>query len=454
MKWNKKRVLVAGCGISGIAAARLLGRKGAEPIHFDENANLDKEAVRNKLGEACGVRIFTGTLPEEERKRLELAVLSPGIPLDSGIAKELEKQGIPIIGEIELAWLCGKGKVIAITGTNGKTTTTALVGRIIEDWLGKVFVVGNIGNPYTEVADRMEEDSVAVAEVSSFQLETTVSFHPHVSAILNLTPDHLNRHHTMENYAAIKERIADKQTQEDYCILNASDPYTAAFAKECRAKTVLFSSWERLENGYYLEEGTIYSACRGNAQRLLDTGEIRLLGTHNMENVMAAIAMTAAYGVPMERILETVRGFSSVEHRIEYVETIDDVEYYNDSKGTNPDAAIKAVEAMNRPVVLIGGGYDKDSSYDEWIDHFSGKVTWLVLLGQTREKIASCARKKGFHNILMADSLEEAVRLAAGKANPREAVLLSPACASWGMFANYEERGNRFKEYVRKLKEL
>ncbi len=454
MKWNKKRVLVAGCGISGIAAARLLVRKGAEPILFDENANLDKEAVRNKLEEARGVGIFAGTLPEEERKRLELAVLSPGIPLDSGIAKELEQQGIPIIGEIELAWLCGKGKVIAITGTNGKTTTTALVGRIIEDWLGKVFVVGNIGNPYTEVADRMEEDSVAVAEVSSFQLETTVSFHPHVSAILNLTPDHLNRHHTMDNYAAIKERIADKQTQEDYCILNASDPYTAAFAKVCRAKTVLFSSRERLENGYYLEEGTIYSACRGSAQRLLDTGEIRLLGTHNMENVMAAIAMTAAYGVPMERILETVRGFSSVEHRIEYVETIDDVEYYNDSKGTNPDAAIKAVEAMNRPVVLIGGGYDKDSSYDEWIDHFSGKVTWLVLLGQTREKIAACARKKGFHNILMADSLEEAVRLAAGKANPREAVLLSPACASWGMFANYEERGNRFKEYVRKLKEL
>ncbi len=454
MEWKNKRILVAGCGISGLAAVKLLIRQGAEPVLFDENTNLDKEAVQNKLGEYSWVTILTGTLPKDRLKSLELAVLSPGIPLDCSTVKELEKYKIPIIGEIELAWLCSKGKVIAITGTNGKTTTTALVGRIMEDWLKKVFVVGNIGNPYTEVADQMDEDSVAVAEVSSFQLETTDSFHPHVSAILNLTPDHLNRHYTMENYGAVKERITLRQTKEDYCILNASDPYTADFAERCRARVILFSSQKKLENGYYLEDGTIYSAEEGRTQKLLDTREIRLLGKHNMENVMAAIAMTAAFGVSMKNILETVREFSAVEHRIEYVETIGNVEYYNDSKGTNPDASIKAVEAMNRPVVLIGGGYDKESSYDEWIDSFAGKVTWLVLLGQTREKIAACARKKGFSNILMADSLEEAVQLAARKAKPSEAVLLSPACASWGMFANYEERGNRFKEYVRKLKEL
>lgn len=453
MDWKNKKVLVAGCGISGIAAVGLLARQGASPILFDENTALDKEAVRKKLGSYGETEILTGSLTREQLNTLELAVLSPGIPLDCSFVKGLEDAGLPIIGEIELAWLCAKGRVAAITGTNGKTTTTALTGKIMEDWYGKAFVVGNIGNPYTSVADETEEDSVTVAEISSFQLETTKTFRPSVSAILNLTPDHLNRHGTMENYAAIKERIAAGQTKEEVCVLNAADPYTKSFAERCQAAVVLFSSEEVLENGYYLQGEDIVLAENGNAQKLINIHEMKLLGKHNMENVMAAIAITSAFGVPMESILDTVRSFRAVEHRIEYVDTIRGVDYYNDSKGTNPDAAIKAVQAMNRPVVLIGGGYDKDGEYDAWVDTFFGKVTWLILLGQTREKIADCARRKGFSDIIMVDSLEEAVQAAHSRANSGEAVLLSPACASWGMFTNYEERGNLFKEYVKNLKE-
>ena len=452
MEWKGKGILVVGCGISGISAARLLKKKGAHLFLFDENENKVGE-IKEKLGTEGITEIFVGSLPEEIRSSIELVVLSPGVPADMPLAEGFRKRQIPVIGEIELAYLCGKGKVIAITGTNGKTTTTALTGRIMEDYFSSVFVVGNIGKPYTRAVEEMTPESVTVAEVSSFQLETIDTFHPDIGAILNITPDHLNRHHTMENYAAVKEMISKNQGPEDVCILNALDPYCQSFRERCPAQVVLFSSRGALEEGYYLEDGNIWYAHQGERVRLINVQEMKLLGVHNMENVMAAIAMASAAGVPMENILNTVRNFSAVEHRIEYVATIQEVDYYNDSKGTNPDAAIKAVQAMNRPTVLIGGGYDKDSEYDSWIDSFGDKVTWLILLGQTREKIAACARKKGFFNLILADSLEEAVSIAAGKAKKGEAVLLSPACASWGMFPNYEVRGKLFKEYVMKLKE-
>ncbi|MDD7027588.1 MAG: UDP-N-acetylmuramoyl-L-alanine--D-glutamate ligase [Lachnospiraceae bacterium] len=453
MDWRKKNVLVAGCGISGISAALLLESKGTRVFLYDENEKADTAKIREKLGMDSQAQVLIGALPKEVEDNIELVVLSPGVPLEASFAVGFRKRQIPIIGEIELAWLCGKGRVIAITGTNGKTTTTALCGKIMEDYFDSVFVVGNIGNPYTKAVENMNQDSVTVAEISSFQLETIHTFHPHITAILNITPDHLNRHHTMENYVAMKEQIAKNQNQEDFCVLNYEDAYCQSFAKRCPARVVFFSSERELENGYFLEGEDIWYSHNGQKVRLINIHEMKLPGIHNVENVMAAIAIASAFLVPMENILNTVRNFSAVEHRIEYVTTIQGVDYYNDSKGTNPDAAIRGIRAMSRPTVLIGGGYDKDSEYGGWIDSFEGKVTWLILLGQTREKIAACARKKGFTNLILVDSLEEAVKTASRKARAGEAVLLSPACASWGMFPNYEVRGRLFKEYVMNLKE-
>ena len=296
---------------------------------------------------------------------------------------------------MELAYRFASGEVLAITGTNGKTTTTALLGEIMKAYRDSVFVVGNIGTPYTGAALEMKEDSVTVAEMSSFQLETIDTFHPKVSAILNITPDHLNRHHTMEAYIQAKEEITKNQTEEDVCVLNYEDEVLRAFGEKLHTQVLYFSSRRKLERGIYLEDGKIIYA-DGKPEVLCKVEELKLLGTHNYENVMAASAMAAAYGVPLSSIRETIRNFGGVAHRIEFVTEKEGVAYYNDSKGTNPDAAIKAVEAMNRPTILIGGGYDKNSSYDEWIDSFGEKVRYLVLVGATKEKIAETARRKGF----------------------------------------------------------
>ena len=453
MNLNNKNVLVVGCGISGIGSTKLLEKVGANPILFDENKKVDPNAVRERFGEETKAAIVIGELPKEMEMGIDIVVLSPGVPSDTAFADSFRNRNIPVIGEIELAYLCAKGQILAITGTNGKTTTTALCGKIVEEYFASSFIVGNIGNPYTDAALQMMEETVTVAEISSFQLETIEKFHPKVSAILNITEDHLDRHHTMENYVFTKQNITKNQTAEDICVLNYEDPYTAEFMAKCPAKVVCFSSARKLENGYYLDGENIVYAQNGEEAVLMNIHEMKLLGIHNVENVMAAIAITEGFGIPREHIIKVVKQFSAVEHRIEYVTTVNDVDYYNDSKGTNPDAAIKAVQAMNRPTIVIGGGYDKDSQYDEWIESFGDKVRWLILLGQTREKIEQCAKKHGFANVILVDSLEEAVAESYKKANPGEAVLLSPACASWGMFPNYEVRGKMFKEFVHKLKE-
>ncbi len=448
--WDKKQVLVIGTGISGIGAAKLLSAAGACPVLFDENERLTEEQVRGKLPAGTEAEIVIGKLPAETEKRIEAVVPSPGVPTDTEFLDGFRKRGIPVLGEIELGYLFSKGKLIAITGTNGKTTTTSLVGQIMQEYFGDVFVVGNIGKPYTESAWKTGEGSVTVAEISSFQLETTDSFRPDISAILNITPDHLNRHHTMENYVAVKERIAAKQTKEQVCVLNYEDGYTRDFGQRCPARTVFFSSARKLEEGLYLEGEDIWRTWEGSREKLMNIHEMNLVGMCNVENVMAAIAIAMCMKVPMERILDTVRRFRAVEHRIEFVAAKGGVDYYNDSKGTNPDAAIQGIRAMSKPTVLIGGGYDKGSAYDEWIEAFEGKVKCFVLVGQTAEQIEACARKHGMEEgkILRAESFEEALRLCTEHAQAGDAVLLSPACASWGMFANYEERGKKFKEYV------
>ncbi len=452
---EKEKVLVVGTGKSGIAATQLLLRTGKLPVLFDSNAELDEDEILGKLSlsgdEKKQVEIVLGDLTEEEKKALSGVVLSPGVPTDTEFVNDLRNRGLLISGEIELAFEQEKGAVLAITGTNGKTTTTTLLGEIMKATGKKTFVVGNIGNPYTLEAEKTDADSVTVAEISSFQLETIHTFRPRVSSILNITPDHLNRHHTMENYVKAKQDITKNQTKEDYCVLNAEDPYTDAFLEQCPATVILFSSQRELADGYFYADECIYKAVQGKKQKLMNIHEMRLLGMHNVENVMAAIAMADAYGADMEVILNVVRDFKAVEHRIEYVKTVRGVDYYNDSKGTNPDAAIKGIGAMVKPTYLIGGGYDKQSEYDEWIESFGGKVRKLVLLGQTREKIADCAKKHGFTDYIFVDDLQQAVDYCAEHAKEGEAVLLSPACASWGMFPNYEVRGKMFKDMVNAL---
>lgn len=381
---------------------------------------------------------------------LDLAVLSPGVPTDLPFVIKLQDKKIPVWGEIELAYVCGKGRLAAITGTNGKTTTTALTGAIMREYYDSVFVVGNIGLPYTEYALEMKDSSVTVAEVSSFQLETIHSFRPEVSAILNITPDHLNRHHTMQCYIDTKARIAENQTKDQICVLNYEDSELKKLADKIPADIFWFSSARPLERGIWLDgEDIIYKDTE--EIKICTIHDMQLLGVHNYENVMAAVAITMHMGVPVECIRKAIAEFKAVEHRIEFVREVHGVRYYNDSKGTNPDAAIKAVQAMVTPTVVIGGGYDKQSSYEEWINSFGDTVKCLVLLGATADKIEATARKAGFTNIIRVASLEEAVKVSAAQAQSGEAVLLSPACASWDMFKSYEQRGTLFKEYVNQL---
>jgi UDP-N-acetylmuramoylalanine--D-glutamate ligase len=448
-----KKVLVIGSGLSGVGSVNLLNKVGALPVVLEENTKVTEDDIRNKLHEEDreGTRIIVGTISDEDLSDIALTVPSPAVPLDAPTVMRIKDKNIPIWSEIELAYNFAKGKMIAITGTNGKTTTTTLVGEIMKAHFGKAYVVGNIGVSYAESALEMDESCVTVGEISSFQLEAVDNFHANVSAILNITPDHLNRHHTMECYAQMKENITHNQTKEDTCVLNYDNEYTRDFGARCPAKVVFFSSKEKLEDGFYLDGEDIYMATAGNAMKIMNIHDMNLVGTCNVENVMAAIAMSLAMDVPLATILSVIRNFKAVEHRIEFVATKRGVDYYNDSKGTNPDAAIQGVKAMCKPTILIGGGYDKGNEYDEWIESFGDTIKLLVLIGQTRQKIAECCDKHGFSNYVFKDTYEEALEFCTESAQKGDAVLLSPACASWDMFPNYETRGKRFKDYVNKL---
>lgn len=448
MELDKKKILIAGAGVSGIGAARLLGKKGIPATVYDGNVDLDREKFIQAAGKPAGLAFELGPYQEELADRYDLLILSPGISVNSPIAASFLDREKPVWGEIELAAFFAKGKIAAITGTNGKTTTTALTGKILEAWYDSVFVVGNIGIPFAEIAADTRDDSVIATEISSFQLETCHAFCPEVSAVLNVTPDHLDRHGTMEAYAEMKFSISKNQDRSQVMILNYDDPITREMGQKTTARPVYFSRTQNLGEGIVIHNDCFTIREDGRSIPVCTTDEIHLLGAHNQENVLAAIGIGYYMGVPVPRIREAVCAFTAVEHRIEYVRTVDGVDYYNDSKGTNPDAAIKAVQAMVKPTVVIGGGYDKKSSFTEWIRSFSGKVTKLVLVGQTADLIEKTAKEEGFTDVVKADTFEEAVMMAREAARPGDAVLLSPACASWGMFTNYEERGRVFKEIV------
>ena len=450
---QSQRVLVAGTGKSGIAAAKLILNRGGEVVLYDGNTALDEKEIKARFEEGAKVNVVLGEIKRSDLLGVELCIISPGIPLTSPFVAVVDEARIPILGEVELAYQCSAGKLAAITGTNGKTTTTALTGAMVRKKYEEPFVVGNIGEPFTAKAAEMTEDSVAVAEISSFQLETIMDFKPNVSVILNITPDHLDRHGTMETYTQIKECITMNQTEEDTVVLNFDDPILKEFGKKegLKPKVIWFSSKESLKDGFFLKGEEIIYAKAGKETVLLNVKELQLLGQHNYENVMAAAAAAMTLGVSLEAIGEAAREFKPVEHRIEFVRERTGVRYYNDSKGTNPEAAIRALKAMPGPVLLIAGGYDKHSDYSDWAKEFSGRVKYLVLIGQTRDRIAACAREHGFTDVMYAEDLQEAVQVCAVYADSGDCVLLSPACASWGMFKDFEERGRVFKECVMAL---
>lgn len=446
---KEQRFLVVGAGRSGVDASKMLLALKKDVSVFDGNKELDQNAFFEKVGSR--VELFLGSIEKERLSDFDVCVVSPGVSLETEVMKAVAAAQIPIWSEIELAYRVDKGRVVAITGTNGKTTTTSLTYEIVKAWNEHTLLVGNIEIPYTGLALTSVEGGFTVAEISSFQLETMRTVKPCVSAVLNITPDHLDRHKTMENYSALKLSIAKCQDENDFCVLNFEDDYLREHACRLKCKTVFFSSRHILEEGAYLENDEFVISLGGKKETVCRTDEVSLVGVHNFENILAAVAMTYCLGVPLETIRRVVKSFRAVEHRIEFVLEKDGVKYFNDSKGTNTDAAIKAIEAMPSKTVLIGGGYDKKSDFSDWVSRFPGKVRLLVLLGQTKEKIAAACDKIGFKDYVFAEDMKEAVKLCAENAKSGDCVLLSPACASWGMFKCYQERGNIFKQLVREL---
>ena len=441
--------LIVGAGRSGIDSAKLLRQLGEPFLLYDGKTDLDTAAVCERIG--CDCRFLLGALRDGDLDGIDICVTSPGVPLFSDVLKAVAAKGIPIWSEIELAYRHDKGTLVAITGTNGKTTTTALTHQIFKAWNDHTLLVGNIEIPYTGLALESVDGGWTVAEISSFQLETMRTVKPKVSAILNITPDHLDRHGSMEGYIAVKESITQNQDAHDFCVLNYEYPVLRAFEKKAPCKVVFFSSARELTEGWYYHDGAIFLRENGGETKLLNTDEVQLVGLHNFENIMAAAAMAHCAGVPFGIIRDVTKRFVAVEHRIEFVCEKDGVRYYNDSKGTNTDAAIKAIDAMPSKTVLIGGGYDKHADFSDWVARFPGKVKQLILLGQTAKQIAATCDRAGFCDYVFAETLEEAVALAHEAAAAGDCVLLSPACASWGMFKNYQQRGTMFKDFVRAL---
>ena len=441
--------LIVGAGRSGIDSAKLLRQLGEPFVLYDGKTDLDTAAVCERIG--CDCRFLLGELSDGDLDGIDICVTSPGVPLFSDVLQAVAKKGIPIWSEIELAYRHDKGTLVAITGTNGKTTTTALTYAIFKAWNEHTLLVGNIEIPYTGLALESVDGGWTVAEISSFQLETMRTVKPKVSAILNITPDHLDRHGSMDGYIRVKESITQNQDSSDFCVLNYEDKVLRAFGEKAPCKVVFFSSARVLDEGWYYRDGAIWLSENGSVTKLLGTEEVNLVGLHNFENIMAAAAMAHCAGVPLDIIRSVARQFVAVEHRIEFVREKDGVKYYNDSKGTNTDAAIKAIDAMPGKTVLIGGGYDKHADFTDWVARFPGKVKQLILLGQTAQQIADTCDKVGFKDYVFAETLEEAVALAYAAAAKGDCVLLSPACASWGMFKNYQQRGTMFKEFVHQL---
>ncbi|MTV47558.1 UDP-N-acetylmuramoyl-L-alanine--D-glutamate ligase [Heliobacillus mobilis] len=449
-RWQDgRKVLVVGAGKSGIAAARTLARLGAAVTLCDTKATSDI-ACRDELTGA-GVKVHGGGYPSITDEGFQEVLMSPGVPLTVPPALEAAEKGIPITGELEIAYLLSQAPFIAITGTNGKTTTTSLIGAILTEACWNPFVGGNIGQPLVEESQHLSADRWVVAEVSSFQLETTDKFRPRVAMILNITPDHLDRHGSMENYRAIKARIFMNQQASDLTVLNADDPLVSSLGEQSQGKVLYFSRQQKVDAGTYCQDGMIWYAGEDGHQPVLAIDELQIKGKHNVENALAALAGTIGLGIDPAVAARAARNFQPVEHRMEPVGMVNGVEYINDSKGTNPDASIKAIESYDKPIVLIAGGKNKGSDFRELASLIKERVKAVVLVGQAAPILEEALRSSGYDQFTRVQTFAETVAEASKLAQPGDVVLLSPACASLDMFPNYEERGRVFKELVRQL---
>jgi len=443
---QNKKVLVVGAGISGLAACRFLLKKGAQVWLADAKSRDELSQELNELTARGLQLILNNELPQTAD--YAFVIKSPGVPQTTALLKMIHEAKIPVIGELELAYQYAKSPFVAITGTNGKTTTTTLVGEVLADAGLNPLVGGNIGLPLADLAENHK--GVIVVEASSFQLEDTVDFCPHIALMLNLTPDHLNRHITMENYLLAKEQIFVNQTKEDFLIVNAEDEWFKSSVVKAKSTIFPFSSQHELEFGLYAQDGQMVWAHDGQKEKIFSLDKLKIKGAHNIENALAAAAAGLCWGLKPEQIAKTLQKFPGVEHRLEIFANKDGVTYVNDSKGTNPASTIKALEAFNQPIVLIVGGRNKGSDFTELMSLIKQKCSYLVILGECREELRCAAEAVAYPSYLVVQNdLREATLMAMSKAQKGDIVILSPACASWDMFANYEIRGRLYKDIVK-----
>lgn len=450
-KIKHKRVLVVGLGKSGIAAIGAM-------LHLEANVSVQDSKIEEKIDKQLlaylktkNIKGYFGCVPEN-MEDFDMIILSPGVSPELPFIQAAKAKNVEIIGELEIAYRCGEGNYVAITGTNGKTTTTTLVGEIFKLAKRKTYVVGNIGVAVISASLDAKPEDWLVTETSSFQLETTRDFRPKVSAILNLTPDHLNRHHTMEGYGAAKARIFANQSEDEYLVINKDDAACFALAKDCKAKVVAFSRKEEPDLGAFIKDNAIVIKDEtGEIKKVCDVADIRIIGEHNLENVLAAAAVCYFAGIEIDVIRKGIAEFGGVEHRIEFTRELDGVKYYNDSKGTNTDASITAIKALKNNIILIAGGDSKSQSFDEFVTYLNPAVKEMILLGRDAHFIEEAARKAGYTNIVYCKDMDDCVRQANKDAEPGDNVLLSPACASWDMYQNFEQRGEHFKDCVYRL---
>ncbi len=445
--FNNKRVLVVGLGKSGVASALFLKARGARVTVSDTKSG---DELRNEIPVLLdhGITVETGGHGERTFRGQDLIVVSPGVPVDAPLLVQARSLGEPVIGEVELAAQFLPGRIVAITGSNGKTTTTTLAGEILAAGGLPTLVGGNIGRPAISFAGQATPETVIVLEVSSFQLETIQTFHPKIAVVLNVTPDHLDRHRTLQAYVDAKARIFENQLADDYAVLNADDPTCVSMAGRTRAKVFWFSRQKEVQQGAWVRDGNILFRDGERQQEIMLVSEIPLKGSHNLENVLAAICAGAIMGCAPQKIRQAVRAFKAVEHRLEFVATIRGVDYYNDSKATNVDATIKALESFPANIHLILGGKDKGSEYSVLNDLLKQRVKRVYTIGAAAGKIESQIKNV---EVVHAETLDNAVRKASVVAVPGDVVLLAPACASFDQFKNYEQRGEMFKEIVRSL---
>lgn len=454
MDFKNKKILIAGMAKSGIACAKVLYEMGADITIYDREQKDDFFDISSKLGEDIEYKFNID--PVNLIDGMDYVILSPGISINQDFAKKAKQNGTKVIGEIELGYLLSKAPIICITGTNGKTTTTALTGAMVEngfkDSERKAFVLGNIGTPIVEQAQQTTQKDIIIAEVAGFQLESTEQFRPISCAFLNISQDHLDRFFTMEAYIASKTKMFDNQTDQDFAILNLDDTIVSKMGDLTKANKLFFSTKQKVENGAFVEGDNIYFSLEGDTVFIIAKDEIFIPGEHNVSNALAAICLAKSIGIPDEAIRETLKTFQGVEHRIEGFFEFDGIKFINDSKGTNPDSTIKAIEAMKAPTVLILGGSNKDSDYLPVFNAFNGIIKKVVALGETRYQILRDAKKANFKDIIICEgSFDEAVKTAIKLCEKGDNLLLSPACASYDMFDNFEQRGKYFKELVKKI---